>query len=39
MKTTNEALKLVKEIAEKINELNGRSFFVGGCVRDKLLNR
>lgn len=34
----NENIKLVEKIAKDIKEKNGRIFYVGGYVRDKILN-
>lgn len=34
-----ESLKIVKELAEKVKEYGGETYFVGGYVRDKLLKR
>ena len=31
--------EIIQEIAEKAQEAGGRVYFVGGCVRDKLLNK
>ena len=30
-------MEVIKKIALRVNELGGRIFYVGGCVRDKIL--
>ncbi len=35
----NKNLKMAKRIAKLVEEAGGRSFFVGGCVRDKILGK
>lgn len=39
MKSVEKDLKMAKEIATLVNKEGGRVFFVGGYVRDKLLNK
>lgn len=33
----NEQEKIIFEIAQKVKDLGGRAYYVGGCVRDKLM--
>ena len=39
MKTREETLKFINSLAQDIKSAGGRSFYVGGCVRDEILNR
>ena len=34
-----ETIAMAQKIAEKVSEAGGQTFFVGGCVRDKLIGR
>ena len=39
MNNTDVSLSMAKQIAEKVQENGGRTFYVGGFVRDKILGR
>ena len=39
MNSYKEDLELARKIAEKVNEIGGKTYFVGGCVRDFLMKK